>query len=192
MSRLPSRSSRLLVGAALVLAGTGAALGLAVVWELWGTDVVARRTVAPIVEQLEETPEADAPFDAYALLRVPRWGSVLAIAPGVGDDVLDAGLVGHYPDTAAPGGNGRFSLAAHRTTHGSAFKRIDELQSGDELIVETRDATYTYVVTGYEIVTPDRVDVVYAATDEREIVLTTCDPLYGQSHRWVVYGILQP
>lgn len=164
-------------------------------WELWGTDVVARHTVAPIVAQLETSasaPSSETPFDAYALLRVPRWGSVLAIAPGVDDDVLDAGLVGHYSGTAEPGGVGRFALAAHRTTHGSAFKRIDELQPGDELVVETRDATYTYVVTRYEIVTPDRVDVVYAATDEREIVLTTCDPLYGQSHRWVVYGVLRP
>ena len=51
-----------------------------------------------------------------------------------------------------PGQYGNAAIAGHRTTHGQPFNRIDELQVGDEVIVETIVGRYTYLVTGQVIV----------------------------------------
>ncbi|MFP5282231.1 MAG: sortase domain-bontaining protein [Actinomycetes bacterium] len=54
--------------------------------------------------------------------------------------------MGHYPSTAGPGQVGNFALAGHRITHGQPFARLLELDRGDKVVVETRDAVYTYVL----------------------------------------------
>ncbi len=56
--------------------------------------------------------------------------------------------VGHYTSTAQPGEIGNFAIAGHRVTHGQPFARLLELDAGDEVVVETRDAIYTYVMDG--------------------------------------------
>lgn len=35
-------------------------------------------------------------------------------------------------------------IAGHRVTHGSPFRKLLELEKGDQVVVETRDAVYTY------------------------------------------------
>ena len=56
-----------------------------------------------------------------------------------GSDVVAKG-VGHYTSTALPGQIGNFALTGFRVTHGQPFARLLDLGSGDEIIVETRDA----------------------------------------------------
>ena len=43
---------------------------------------------------------------------------------------------------------GNFAIAGHRVTHGSPFRKLLELRKGDEVIVETGDAVYTYELDG--------------------------------------------
>ena len=45
-----------------------------------------------------------------------------------------------------PGEVGNFAVAGHRTTNGHPFRKIDELEVGDKIFVETKDAWYTYTV----------------------------------------------
>ena len=54
---------------------------------------------------------------------------------------------GHYPGTALPGKIGNFVVSGHRTTYAAPFNRIGELRRGDEIVVEAREARYTYRVT---------------------------------------------
>ena len=38
-------------------------------------------------------------------------------------------------------------LAGHRITHGEPLRDMPDLEVGDEVVVETADAVYTYVLT---------------------------------------------
>ncbi|TLS44798.1 class E sortase [Streptomyces montanus] len=141
---------------------------------------------------------------AYAILTIPRLGLRVPVAEGISKpNVLNKGYVGHYPDTAQPGRAGNVALAGHRNAHGEPFRHIDRLRRGDRLKVETRTATYTYVVDGTLAQTSSRdggvirdiprsaVHPRYGYTDPGYyITLTTCTPEYTSKYRLVVWGKL--
>jgi sortase A len=102
---------------------------------------------------------------------------------------------GHYPDTALPGKVGNFSVAGHRIK--KIFWRLDELQAGDVIGVETRDSWFVYKVTNQEIVKPNAVEVVAAVPDRPGVkptkallTLTTCNPKFNNYERLIVHAQL--
>lgn len=137
----------------------------------------------------------------FAILYVPRFGADFkrTIAQGVDPHtVLNKGGAGHYDDTQMPGEVGNFAVAAHRDGWGSAFIKINELQIGDPIYVETQDGWYTYRYRDTEYVTPygigviDPVPQVEGATPvDRLITLTSCNPLYIASERIIAYGAFE-
>ncbi|MFD4631350.1 class E sortase [Streptomyces sp. NPDC058284] len=160
------------------------------------------RTDSSGTEGRPPTPRWD---QAYAVLRIPRIGIRVPVAEGVSKGaVLNQGYAGHYPRTAQPGRAGNFALAGHRNTHGEPFRHIDRLRRGDEVTVETAQATYTYVVEktlartsardSGVIRTVPRSDV-RAGYGYREpgyyVTLTTCTPEYTSKYRLVVWGKLR-
>ncbi|MCX4666995.1 class E sortase [Streptomyces sp. NBC_01381] len=142
---------------------------------------------------------------AYAVLRIPRIGIRVPVAEGVSKSgVLNKGYVGHYGRTAQPGQGGNFALAGHRNTHGEPFRRIDRLRGGDELVVETKGAVYTYVVDKTLAQTSAGDSGVIAPVPRSRlkpghgysspgyyITLTTCTPEYTSKYRLIVWGKLQ-
>ncbi|QOX81690.1 class E sortase [Nanchangia anserum] len=128
-------------------------------------------------------------------LHVPRWNQmVIPVREGTGHDVLDTGAAGHYPTTALPGEIGNFSVAAHRRSYGSNFRRIDVLREGDPVVMETKDAWLVYHVTRYRIVAPTDGQVVLPVPDQpgvaptqRLMTMTTCHPEYGNWQRYIVH-----
>ncbi|MEV5608432.1 class E sortase [Streptomyces sp. NPDC052225] len=141
---------------------------------------------------------------AYAILSIPRLGLRVPVAQGVSKaNVLNHGYVGHYPGTAQPGRAGNFALAGHRNTHGEPFRYINRLRRGDTVSVETRSATYTYVVDrslartsagdGGVINPVPRSRVVPSAGYSEPgyyLTLTTCTPEFTSKYRLVVWGKL--
>ncbi|MGW7065841.1 class E sortase [Streptomyces sp. NPDC054855] len=148
------------------------------------------------------TPDWD---QAYAVLRIPRIGIRVPVAEGISKSgVLNKGYVGHYPRTAQPGQGGNFALAGHRNTHGEPFRRINRLGDGDELVVETERAVYTYVVDKTLGQTSARDSGVIRPVPRSDvktghgysapgyyITLTTCTPEYTSRYRLIVWGTLQ-
>ena len=139
------------------------------------------------------------PGNAIGFIRIPRLGSdyAYAIIEGVSTADLKKGP-GHYPGTALPGQIGNLVISGHRTTYLAPFNRLDELASGDAIVIETRDMWYTYRVTQIETVLPTDVAVILPVPDKphakptnRLITLTTCTPKYSASHRLIVHGELQ-
>lgn len=133
-------------------------------------------------------PYADVPVEAIGSIEIPRIGVALTVNEGIWLTVIDRGP-GHWPGTAAPGGWGNSVIAAHRTTHGGPFRRIGELTSGDQIIMRDAQGTYTYVVTGTEVVTPEAMWI----TDQRpgrSITLFACHPIGSAAQRYVVHGEL--
>ncbi|SEG77407.1 sortase A [Nonomuraea solani] len=170
---------------------------------LWGTGAYTQRQQRLL--QSELAAEQDGRLDrirlgtALALLRIPRLGRDYryAVVEGVGAEHLKKGP-GHYPDSAMPGQIGNFVLSGHRTTYAAPFNEIDELERDDEIIVEAREARYTYRVTSQDVVAPEEIDVLAPVPGKPDIrpiraviTLSTCHPEYSAAERLIVYGVLK-
>ncbi len=208
------------VGLGLVLAGLG--LLAWVGWQFVGTNVVARQAQKALVTDLEQqwsvtgVAERDQVLppgkvgigNASALIRIPAFGDdyVVPVLEGVGDKQLSSGF-GHFPNTADPGRRGNYALAAHRVTHGEPLRDMPKLRPGDEIIVETRDAVYTYeldtdpndlVVPFRDIWVIDRlptnpdggVQPPLQEPGQKLITLTTCSELFHTDNRMIAFGHL--
>jgi sortase A len=212
----PRRGVAFWLGLALVAAGL-AVLGY-VAWQFFGTNVVAHRKQAGIVQRTERLwSRGDAGASgqatgvelrgAQALVRIPRFGRdyVVPVQGGVSTDVLAEGL-GHFPGTARPGQVGNYALAGHRVTHGEPFRRMPDLRPGDKVVVETRTRTYTYrldtnpdalVVTFHGVwvidplpTNPDGGVEPAQRPGQRLITLTTCSELFHTDNRMIAFGHL--
>jgi sortase A len=137
---------------------------------------------------------------AFAILRIPRLGGPTWSKPvleGTGLDVLAQG-VGHYTSTSMPGQIGNVALAGHRAGHGNPLIDIDSIREGDVMVLETQGAYYVYRVTGHEIVPPTHVQVLDPVPDQpgvaattSQLTLTSCDPRYGSTNRYIVFSRLE-
>lgn len=94
---------------------------------------------------------------------------------------------GRYPGTAFPGQGRTVGIAGHRTTYLAPFRNIDEIEDGDEIVLEMPYATFTYEVQKHEIVDPSQVTIVRDVGYER-LVLTACHPLYSAAQRYAVFA----
>jgi sortase A len=104
---------------------------------------------------------------------------------------------GHFPGTDLPGQLGNVVISGHRTTYGAPFNRLDELDRGDAIVLETRTAFYTYSVQRLFVVKPSAIGVTYHVPDhpsatptQRLLTLTTCNPKYSAKTRLIVRAIL--
>jgi sortase A len=214
------RAVRAVVGVIGELAVTLGILLLAfVAWQLWWTDLEATRAQAQAVTRIEQdfaapvspgdpalgpTPAETVVHpivplgDAFALIRVPRFGSefVRPVREGTTTDILADG-VGHYVGTALPGEVGNFATAGHRTTYGKPYSDIAALRTGDLVVVETKAAYHVYAVTSHEIVLPSATEVIEpvpgqpgARPTEAVMTLTSCHPRYSAAQRYIVHAAL--
>ena len=207
------RMSPLTVLGVLLLASGLACLGW-VAYQYFGTNVVSERAFRAEREQLKTTwseqqqtdpagrvAPSTIPGDAIGLLRIPAFGAAyeIPILNGTRLDVLERG-VGHYASTARPGQIGNFALAGHRVTHGQPFARLLELEVGDQIVVETRQAVYTYVLDAAprQLTVKDTdtwvIDPVPGRPDAKPteplITLTTCQDLFHSPDRSIGFGHL--
>ncbi|HET6759138.1 MAG TPA: class E sortase [Propionibacteriaceae bacterium] len=156
----------------------------------------AQRTAPERLQRVSTTPG-----EAMGLLRIPALGEAYEVPILNGSDlgVLAKG-VGHYASTAQAGQIGNFALAGYRVTHGQPFARLLELNTGDEIIVETQDATFTYVLDEppRQLTVKDTdtwvIDPVPGKPELKPtqalITLTTCPDLFHSSKRSVGFGHL--
>ncbi|NRQ31579.1 class E sortase [Nonomuraea sp. NN258] len=174
---------------------------------LWGTGAYTQRQQVRLQRELSAKVTGEEPAKlakiqlgkALALLRIPRLGRDYryAVVEGVDAEHLKKGP-GHYPGSAMPGQVGNFVLSGHRTTYAAPFNEIDRLRRDDEIIIEAREARYTYRVTSQDIVTPDEVEILAPVPGKPDIrpvrafiTLSTCHPEYSAAERLIVYGVLK-
>lgn len=117
-------------------------------------------------------------------ISIPKIGLDSELHQGIRLTTLDRGP-GHWPGTALPGQIGNVVVAAHRTSHGAEFRHLDSLSPGDEVLFSTADGTFTYNVTGTQIVTPDALWIT-DPTDTPTATLFACHPLGSTAKRIVV------
>ncbi|GHD66997.1 hypothetical protein GCM10010336_29180 [Streptomyces goshikiensis] len=193
----------------------GLVMLLFVAYQLWYTNVLAERTANGAAGSLRKDWEQPAPDGAaappvtafepgqgFAILYIPKLDVKVPVAEGISKPkVLDKGMVGHYGEgalkTAMPADKqGNFAVAGHRNTHGEPFRFINRLVPGDPIVVETRDAYYTYEMTSALPQTPpSNVSVLKPVPQGsgftsagRYITLTTCTPEFTSTFRMIVWG----
>lgn len=212
-------------GLGQLLITAGLVVLLFCVYELWGTGLYTSQQQTKITQQLQQqwadpVPRASpgttgagttgagaasadpltAPTNGkgIAIIRIPKLGRDYAytVVEGVDRESLKKGP-GHLPESAQPGALGNFVVSGHRTTYLAPFNRVDELQAGDPIVVETRDTWFTYEVTQKLIVLPTAYEVTYPVPGDRTakptehlITLTTCNPKYSAKQRLVLHGRL--
>jgi sortase A len=182
-----------------IFIAAGVLLGLFVLYQLWGTGLSESRSQSSLKSQFhtelqkaKTTPAAAAPVVpgyAIGIIQIPRIGLEKYIVEGTGEADLQKGP-GHYPGTPLPGQPGNVAIAGHRTTYGAPFYNLNELKAGDPIrITVASGTTYTYLVTGSQVVSPSDVAVVGPTHDNR-LTLTTCNPRFSASTRLVVSASL--
>ena len=201
-------------GVGEILITLGLVLLLFCGYQLWWTDVTANAATDKASDQLSQLfadapvvtgpiPELATPADGepFARMFVPRFGDtwVKPIIQGVDMTDLHKG-VGHYPKTALPGEIGNFAVAGHRTTNGKPFRKVDQLEIGDKIFVETRDAWYTYVVyttrliveprSGYYVVSPSGTKDTTKRPTKKIMTLTSCHPPFSAAQRMITQAEL--
>lgn len=123
------------------------------------------------------------------LLKIPKIDLDVVVAEGTSYPVLEY-AVGHFTGTALPGQIGNLAMAAHRSfVTGEFFNRLDEVEIGDELIVDYNNNTYVYITTEVFVVGPYDVWVL-DPTEDATITLVTCTPITTGTHRLIVKGVL--
>ncbi|MDO5025236.1 MAG: class E sortase [Trueperella sp.] len=209
-----------------ILITIGILIGLFIVWQLWWTGIEANQTRAVAVAEFGTAPETEKVAtpqegpppewtgptetpEVMGLIKIPRFGAdyVFPIRAGTQNiGVLNTGSYGWYQMSQKPGELGNFALAAHRMTYGDPLIDVEELQNGDQIVIETEEAFLVYKITDHKIVMPEDGWVILPDPFEAEkahlqgkayeqgeintryITLTTCHPKYGSSHRWIVHG----
>ena len=211
-----------------VLVSLGVVALLFVVYQVFWTNIEANAAAHSITDRLRDewqtpadptvaptgsgsptvsTPPGIIPAGAFALLRIPRlgadWQEPVLEPQGktISLDDLAQGVV-HYRQTSLPGQLGNFAVAGHRQTHGQPFRHLEQVRPGDQVIVETRTATYTYVIdndpnSAAATVLPTDVWVLDpvpgkpgAKPVQAVITLTTCTPWWTSTYRMIAFGHL--
>ncbi|GAA4803907.1 class E sortase [Nocardioides caeni] len=198
-------------GCGLIAAGIAVLCWVA--WQFWGTNWQSERRQNEVRDAIGEGWESGQDVvrtefgNATAIVRIPRFGPdyAMPVLEGSSDEVLAAGI-GHMEDTADAGMEGNYVLAAHRVTHGEPFAEFPSLEPGDEVIVQTRAATYTYVldsggedliipftetwVLDEQPVNPDAGEINPPEGVSSLITLLTCSEIFHTDNRSVVFGHL--
>ncbi|WP_228544559.1 class E sortase, partial [Micromonospora sp. S-DT3-3-22] len=208
----PTFASRLRTGVRVsgeVLITFGLVVLLFAGYEIWGKSALVDAHQSKLNQQLAQAwgPTGDptvspgpakavAPAEGQPIagLYIPSLDKNWVVVEGVTqEDIRYA--PGHYPKSALPGEVGNFSVAGHRNR--ATFWRLDELKSGDAILLEGKQDWYVYKVYQSRIVRPDQVEVVAPVPGEpnakptrKLLTLTTCNPKFDNYQRLIVHAEL--
>jgi sortase A len=126
--------------------------------------------------------------DPIGRLKIDDIGLKTVFFEGTDTATLQHGP-GHYEVTPLPGEPGTVAIAGHRTTYLAPFRRINEIEDGDEIRIEMPYGAFTYIVEKHEIVSPQDTHIINPVGYDR-LVLTACHPLYSAAQRWAIFARL--
>ncbi len=129
--------------------------------------------------------DASEPMQLLGKIEIPKLKLDDDMYEGVALSTLDHGP-GHWPGTAMPGQPGNVVVAGHRVSHSKPFLHIDSLVAGDDVIFTVNGTTFTYEVTGHEIVPPTAIGIVNQ-TPDATATLFACHPPGSVAERYVVH-----
>ncbi len=141
-----------------------------------------------IMQSYENLPIPTPGPQSARQMQIPRISLNAPVVMGDNWEQLKKGI-GQHLNTASPGQNGNMVVSAHNDIFGELFRDLDKLEPGDEVIVITQDRSYTYIVTGTQIVNPTDVQVM-DQTENATLTMISCYPYRKDNKRIVVTAVL--
>ncbi len=142
----------------------------------------------PLAQSFKSFPIPTPGVEQAIRIQIPAIGIDAPVVQGDGWEQLKKGVAQHI-GTANPGQRGNMVLSAHNDIFGEFFRDLDQLKAGDEFTVFTQRRPYTYVVTGWVVVEPTRVEFM-APTPDETATLISCYPYLVDTERIVVQARL--
>lgn len=126
-------------------------------------------------------------------LVIPRLRLDKPIYDNPDPKTLDLG-VWLRPDTSTPDKGSNTVLSGHRWLYhdpsSAVFYNLDKVQKDDHVIVVWGGKIYVYTINDIKTVLPTAIEV-EDPTDDNQITLYTCTPLWTATHRLVLVGKLK-
>jgi len=124
-------------------------------------------------ERVREYAEArwDVPLTPEAVIRIPSLGLEVPVFPGESEANMTRGA-GRITGSPRFGERGNVSVSSHRD---GFFRKLEDIRVGDEIVVDTRAATYRYVVEEIRVTEPTDTVVLWPG-EVPELTLVTCYP----------------
>ncbi len=142
----------------------------------------AREKVQMVVQKEEhnqvlqsEQKERINPFkkgEVIGILEIPKLQAEIPIVEGTSEYELEKG-VGHYSSTVLPGQPDQILLSGHRET---VFRRLGDLRNGDVFHVIMPYGSYSYEITGSQIVEANDTTVIKSTSPTETLTVSTCYP----------------
>jgi sortase A len=145
-----------------------------------------RRRIQFLAREARRTAHEGDPIGRIA---IPAIGADFVVVQGTDAATLRKGP-GHYSSTTFPGLPGTVAIAGHRTTYLAPFRRVDDLEHGDRIVLTTPYGRFDYRVQRTQIVQPDALWVTRDVGYQR-LVLSACHPLYSAAQRIIVFARLE-
>ncbi|MFT5193981.1 MAG: sortase A [Cellvibrionaceae bacterium] len=122
-------------------------------------------------------------------IAIAKIGVNAPIFQGHEEEQLKKG-VGHSIGTALVGSPGNMVLSAHNDIYGEIFRNLDQLETGDEVVVSSGRESYTYIVNNIQVVEPTAVEVM-APTNHSSLTLISCYPYLIDNKRIIIKADLK-
>jgi sortase A len=143
--------------------------------------LVQSQILAPVISRPPPTAET-----ALRLI-IPEINVDHTIVQGIDWEALRLGI-GQLPNGVTPADDaGNVVLSAHNDIYSEIFRELDQLEPGDEFQIYTETQIYTYVITGWDVVEPDDVQVM-DNRDGATVTLISCYPYKVDDKRIVVFA----
>lgn len=126
----------------------------------------------------------------YANIKIDRIDVDLPVYFGDDLNTLKKG-VGHSSGSYFPGEGGSIVYMGHNSK--DIFRRFDELEIGDKIIVTTSYGTFEYVIYNYKIINEKALEELPIQKEKEVLMIYTCFPLNNIGYayqRYVVYANL--
>ena len=166
---------------------------LAGVWLFFRPKYIPMPTALPTTESETPTPSLDPNLPTITdRLIIPTIDVNMPLFTGTSANILlKGGWV--FPGTSTPPNMGNTVVFAHRFRYmppiSNTFYALDKLHIGDVFKITWHGRSYTYSVTESKIIQPTDFSVL-ARTDQAQITLITCAPLFSSKQRLVVIAQL--
>ncbi len=149
----------------------------------------------PVSANVGKVKTVPGPYQKLGRITIPSVGLSAQYGEGVYEKTLNRGP-GHWPGTPMPGSEGNSVLSGHRNTHTQPFKELDELRTGDKIIISYGHRSTTYQVFKTTIVREAKFkDFVVRQPNKdgsRELTLFACHPEGNPIFRIVVQARAEP
>jgi LPXTG-site transpeptidase (sortase) family protein len=139
----------------------------------------------------------------YFTLSVPKLGITDAVIETNSTNLSPESFLGHYKGSALPGQTGNTFIYGHSVlpwffnpkNYKTIFSTLDNLQTGDEFIINYNNKELKYRVETKEILHPDKVnplaEIKPRYLNESTVTLMTCYPAGTRAKRLLVNAVLE-